>query len=294
MVARKHHRPLERPVACLPDLDAIVPRTRDAVIRSLECIYAELLHCASLSCATASTVAASRRGEDGSLVALRALLPPAPSTFPAVMGCILEDAELQDLVEILRRHYELQDLARGLTELHGSAHSGHGSAGSVENVAAAWREVAALAVEALIELDCALPHSASAPGAKQLRPMLELVSSGRRVDHADCVLPHLSATGERRWLTRASVMTYVLVERGTSLNKFLVTNVSRRGLGLEGLSDATPGEEMRVNWKPGAALVARVSWADAHRFGLEIVENTTLAEDFIRSLLVSEPLPASH
>lgn len=294
MIARKHHRSSDKPVTHLPDLGAIAQRPRDAVIRSLECVYAELLHCASLSCATASTVAAARRGEGCNLVALRALLPPAPSAFPAVMGCILEDAELHDLAEILREHYELQGLARGLTELYGSGHSGHGSAVSVENVAAAWQEVAALAVEALVELDCALPHSASASGAKHLSLVLERVRSGRRVDHADCGLPHLSATGERRWLTRANVMTYVFVERGTSLNKLLVTNVSRRGLGLEGLSNASPGEQMRVLWKPGAALVARVSWADAHRFGLEIVEHTALADDFIKSLLGCEPLPTSH
>jgi hypothetical protein len=108
---------------------------------------------------------------------------------------------------------------------------------------------------------------------------------GVRVEYSNCLPPPLRDTGERRGLTRANVRTYVLVERGTALLRLLVNDVSRRGLGLEGLSDAASGEQMRVLWKPGAAVLARVAWADAYRFGLEIAEEAAFADEFIRSLI---------
>lgn len=294
MIAKKHHRSLGSLRANLHTIAAPTCQQQDISRRSLECMHAELLHCASLSCATASTVHACRQGESFGPGALCALLPPAPSAFPAVIGRLLEHAEFHDLAENLREYYALQGIARGLTEMLEAGNRGRDPMLNIDNAAAAWRDVAAMAQHALVAFDCVLPGSPRASRAKQLYQVLERVRSGGQVDHADCELRQLNATGERRGLTRSHVNTYIRVERGMSLHEVLVNDFSERGLGLEGLSDVTPGDVLRVLWKPVTAIVARVSWANARRFGLEIVEETALAHEFFRGLIEAEPLPTQH
>lgn len=295
MFVRKPDRSLDKPYARLGVMEAEAVQPRAKLLRTLDYVYAELLLCASLSCATAGTVQACRRGEDLGPGVLHAFLPPAPSAFPAVVGCIMSDVELRELARTLEEHYTLQGAARCLTEICQSFDGDRCSAEEcIEHVAIAWQEVARSALRSLEELDCALPHSLHAPRAKQLRDALVRVRSGDQVDQSECGLSSLPETGEKRGQARTVVSTYVLIERGTSLQKILVTDVSRRGLGLTGLSDANPGEVMRILWKPGAALVARVSWVHDDRFGLEIVEHAALADDFIRSLIDEEPLPTPH
>lgn len=262
------------------------PQRRQHGRNSLESAYAELLHSISLSCATAGALQSLEQDRGSSPPAARcALLPPAPTCYPVVIGHLMDEPALHDLADALREYYELQGIARGLTEIFDSGSFDRGPLVGYEAVTTAWQDVVAMALSVLAEFDRTLPNSPNASRARELCRVVERIRIGDRVEYSDCWQPQLRDIGERRGLTRANVRTYVLVERGMALLRLLVNNVSRRGLGLEGVSDVAPGEQMRVLWKPGASILARVVWADAHRFGLEIAEEAAFADEFIRSLI---------
>lgn len=251
----------------------------------LEGLLAEFVHNASLSCLTAIIAMTRDRDADRRARALDDLLPTEPSCFPAVVGALMEQSELMPLVIGLRGYYGVQSTARGLTVLHRFANEGDAAATDLTTLRVVWQDVATAADRALREFDKISPDLCKTLVPVRFRHALELIASGQSASMADCWPRDLPVTGERRLVTRTGVNAHVRIERGMSLLRLLATNVSHRGLGVKGLHGVVAGERMRILWKPGVAIAARVTWTSGDVFGLEIVDQSAEWHGFVRHLL---------
>lgn len=256
----------------------------------IENLHAELLHTATLSCATAGLIFSNRK-EPGQLQLLTAYLPPAPSCFPAIAALLLNAPSLSSVLTALREYYACQDIARALTTAHAVMITHDRATGGLATLEAAWQAAAAAGLRAISELARQLPSSTHRAAHKRVQRALEAVCSADPDALEDFQHLLLPEHRERRSVTRATMRTQMLVERGTALIRLLVVTASNRGLGVQGITNAVPGECIRILWKPGVSIDTRVSRVGEGDFGLSFVSPTPVADAFVRSLLEAPQQP---
>jgi hypothetical protein len=252
----------------------------------IEALRHEFIDSALLSCRTA--IAVRSPGNEQSRhrsISPNAILPPQPSSFPAIAGQLEARIEFVPLVDALREFYDAQTCARGLTTLFLHSGGGRAQGSAPSDLDEIWQNVVSNAGRALYELEKIAPWEYPTLPAVQLGNILEQTAAGAPVTTTGFGPSSTEREHEHRSVMRTKVNAHVRVERGLSLLRLLVTNVSHRGLGANGLERVIVGEHLRILWKPGVCIPVTVTWVNGRDFGLAITEPSSNWSNFVLNLL---------
>ncbi|MFM9938867.1 MAG: PilZ domain-containing protein [Hyphomicrobiaceae bacterium] len=280
------------------DIDTITiePTITNAAadVTRLRLVHEELVESAMLTCVTANLFAnVTEATQRECLHDLRSYLPPEPTAFSSCLTEEITGDHSGTIMQNLLGYYEAVAVLRSLTVWYCKAlqHGAPERPTSLASLASGWRSAAADALatlRSLADLRRYPVSSSTAARAADVVRLLEMTRNGL----TPCLGPHgtvvVSVAPEKRDASRAQATRQVYVELGSGIQRALVLDVSRHGVGLWGLTDTKLDDAVRIICRPGVAIDGRVVWTEHRRCGIRLDTPLPTETSVIRHLTTAQ------